>query len=94
MAKRQAEIDRDRCVACGACCKVCPREALTIFKGCYAVVDGVRCVGFGRGGRSGSRSGRREGRGDGKRYGSFLRPRRDTTDSTRECGTIIDGAIP
>ena len=45
MEKRQAEIDRDRCVACGACCKVCPREALTIFKGCYAVVDGVRCVG-------------------------------------------------
>lgn len=47
-SKKYAQADRERCVACGACTKVCPREALHIWKGCYAEVDIDRCVGCGK----------------------------------------------
>ena len=47
MAKRYAESDKSRCVACGACTKVCPRGAIVVWRGCYAVVDTERCVGCG-----------------------------------------------
>lgn len=40
-----AVIPRDRCVACGVCAKVCPRNAIEIVKGCYAQVDQSKCVG-------------------------------------------------
>lgn len=40
-----ASIQTDACVACGVCAKTCPRGAVTIFKGCHAVVDESRCVG-------------------------------------------------
>ncbi len=36
-----------QCVACGACTKVCPREAIKVEKGIKAVVDENRCVGCG-----------------------------------------------
>ena len=39
MSKRIAAPDSSICVACGACIKVCPREAISIFKGCCAIVD-------------------------------------------------------
>lgn len=48
LSKRLAAIDKSRCVACGACTKVCPRSALSIFRGCYAQVDEALCVGCGR----------------------------------------------
>lgn len=35
------------CVACGVCLKVCRREAISIYKGCYAQVDDTKCVGCG-----------------------------------------------
>lgn len=35
------------CVACGACQKVCPRQAIAVFKGIKAVVNEDRCVGCG-----------------------------------------------
>ncbi len=44
---RKAANDIDRCVACGVCALQCPREAIDIYKGCYAVVDVAKCVGCG-----------------------------------------------
>lgn len=45
--KKRAVPDRKICVSCGACKNVCPREAITIWKGCYAVVEEEKCVGCG-----------------------------------------------
>jgi len=44
----KAANERERCVACAVCVRVCPREAISIWHGCYAVVDDGRCVGCGR----------------------------------------------
>lgn len=48
MAKRLAIIDRERCVACGACAKVCPKQALSVPNGICAAVETKLCVGCGR----------------------------------------------
>lgn len=45
--KFKAENEQDRCVACGVCVKVCPKNAISIYKGCYAVVDEEQCIGCG-----------------------------------------------
>ena len=45
--KKLAIVNRNRCVACGACMKGCPREAIRIESGCFAVIDGEKCVGCG-----------------------------------------------
>ena len=45
--KRIAVIDQKVCVACGICMKACPRNAISIYRGCYAVVEGEKCVGCG-----------------------------------------------
>ena len=45
MVKYNAYVEEKRCVACGACKKVCPKAAIRIHKGCYAVIDKERCVG-------------------------------------------------
>ena len=47
MAKRYAQADKNICVACGACVTVCPKQAIEIHKGCYAVMARERCVGCG-----------------------------------------------
>ena len=44
---RKAVNDIDICVACGVCALQCPRDAISIHKGCYAVVDSNKCVGCG-----------------------------------------------
>lgn len=46
-SKRYAIPDRERCVSCGACAVECPRNAISIWRGCYAVVDESVCVGCG-----------------------------------------------
>jgi len=46
-ARYKAESESGRCVACGVCAKVCPKEAVTIYRGCYAVVDEGKCIGCG-----------------------------------------------
>ena len=48
LSKRYAEVDQSRCVACGACTKVCPRDAISIWKGCYAKINAELCVGCGK----------------------------------------------
>ena len=45
---RKAFVDQKSCVACGCCLKVCPMNAIRIFKGMFAKVDESRCVGCGR----------------------------------------------
>ena len=50
--KKIVAADKRICVACGACMKACPRRAITIYRGCYAVVDESKCVGCGLCGRT------------------------------------------
>ena len=45
--KRKATVNLSICVACGACAKVCPKEAISVWKGCYARVAEETCVGCG-----------------------------------------------
>ena len=47
MAKKTASVNQKICVACGACTKICPKEAIYIYSGCYAKVDQALCVGCG-----------------------------------------------
>lgn len=47
IAKRLASVEWKWCVACGACQKVCPKEAVSVWKGCHAKVDEEKCVGCG-----------------------------------------------
>lgn len=47
-SKRVAGVERARCVSCGACAKECPFGAVTVWRGCWAVVDTARCVGCGK----------------------------------------------
>lgn len=44
---RRAHVDQDHCVACGCCVKVCPRQAIQVWRGIVAQVDTARCVGCG-----------------------------------------------
>ena len=43
--KKLAWVDRTLCAACGVCMKVCPRKAITIYKGLYAKVEETLCIG-------------------------------------------------
>lgn len=43
--KKKAFVDTYLCVACGACAKVCPLNAITINKGIHAEVNLNKCVG-------------------------------------------------
>lgn len=47
-AKKYAQADKSRCVACGACLRGCRLQAISIVKGCYASMDAARCVGCGK----------------------------------------------
>lgn len=46
-SKRYAIANKNRCVACGKCVRVCRRNAIEIIKGCYAFADKETCVGCG-----------------------------------------------
>lgn len=48
VSKRHALVARDRCVACGACMKECPRQAVSVFCGSWAEIDIKACIGCGR----------------------------------------------
>ena len=45
--KKAAFADPSRCVACGVCLKACRKEALSIYRGCFAQVEQAKCVGCG-----------------------------------------------
>ena len=45
--KKLAVPDHRICVACGVCLKACPKEAISIYKGCYAQAAQEKCVGCG-----------------------------------------------
>lgn len=45
--KKLAVIERAVCVACGVCTKACPRDAISIYKGCFAQINEDTCVGCG-----------------------------------------------
>ena len=45
--KKKAVVEKNRCVACGVCMKACPKNAISIYKGCYALVEEAKCVGCG-----------------------------------------------
>ena len=45
--KKLAAVDRTVCVACGVCMKACPKGAISIFRGCYAMIGEEICVGCG-----------------------------------------------
>ena len=47
-SKNYVKVDKNRCVACGACVKECPRNAIEIWKGCYAKSSEDICVGCGK----------------------------------------------
>jgi len=40
-----AIVSQKECVACGACVKVCPVDAIEVYKGISAEVDSAKCVG-------------------------------------------------
>lgn len=43
--RKIADVLLTECVACGCCTKVCPKNAIEIYNGIYAVVDKKKCVG-------------------------------------------------
>ena len=45
--KKLAVPDQKICVACGVCLKACRKEAISIYKGCFAQVAEEKCVGCG-----------------------------------------------
>ena len=45
--KKLAVPDPNICVACGVCLKVCRKNAISIYRGCYAQADTAKCVGCG-----------------------------------------------
>ncbi len=46
--QRKAKINTEQCVACGSCIRVCPRNAVAIPRGIFALVDEKLCVGCGK----------------------------------------------
>lgn len=47
LSKRYASVYENQCVACGTCIKVCPKDAISIPKGIFAIVNSLQCIGCG-----------------------------------------------
>ena len=48
VSKRFAMVNSKFCVACGTCIKACPRNAVSVWRGCHAIVAESECIGCGR----------------------------------------------
>ena len=48
MTKRKANVNIHKCVACGCCIKVCPKNAIAVPRGIYAQINPDVCVGCGK----------------------------------------------
>lgn len=46
--KKKAIVDKEYCVACGGCVKVCPLQIITIEQGVFANINFEKCVGCGK----------------------------------------------
>lgn len=46
--RKKAAVDRELCVACGCCVKVCPVSAISVWRGLYAQVEEHLCIGCGK----------------------------------------------
>lgn len=46
--RKKARVDQTSCVACGCCVKICPMQAIQVYKGIAAQVDPAKCVGCGK----------------------------------------------
>lgn len=44
---KQSRVKEEKCVACGSCEVECPRGAIEVKDGCFAVVSSERCIGCG-----------------------------------------------
>ena len=42
--KKKAIVDKEYCVACGSCVKVCPLQIITIEGGVFANINFEKCV--------------------------------------------------
>jgi len=47
-SKKVASVNKEICVSCGACTKVCPKQAISIKNGCYSFVNEDLCIGCGK----------------------------------------------
>ena len=48
MPAKRIAVTGPECVACGACVKACPVDALSVPRGLRSVVDTSRCLGCGK----------------------------------------------
>ena len=46
--KKKAMIDKNYCVACGTCVKICPLQLIHIEQGVFAEINTEKCVGCGK----------------------------------------------
>ena len=46
--EKRAFVAEKDCVACGCCIKVCPIDAIAVYRGLYARVNASKCVGCGK----------------------------------------------
>lgn len=45
--RKKAFVEKNYCVACGSCVKVCPMNAISIHNGIFAMIND-QCVGCGK----------------------------------------------
>ena len=44
----KSKVDENLCVSCGCCIKVCPKDAIEVKNGMYALINEKLCIGCGK----------------------------------------------